>query len=528
MNEPRSSSRSAGVAALLLGLGSAFLFAAISRGVFVYGDDVLMYEVTEAIVERGEVAVTSAAPVRTATHSVEGKDGRRYAKYGIAPSLVAIPLYVSSEALFDRFDLPKTNDDHGNPRTGGRVFGTSLTNALVGGAAVSVACLLAIDLGASAVAALFASLMLGVGTLWAHYSATFLSEPLAGLCLVVSFWALVRFEKKAHTRGETAQLSWLAISGCAAGALVATKAAMLVAIVPLVGWAAGLSWRRGDVRGSTLRSLAWSLPLSAWLAGIGFYNWSRFGGAFATGYGKEGTNFTTPMLEGLSGLLLSPTKGIVWYSPILVFSLFGLFMALRPASRRAGVMALAISLLVLLVFGKYYQWYGGGAWGPRFLVPLLPLWMAFAALAFDRASTWRASARVAVAVVAIASLAATLAGVLLPFDDDPYFLVDKPREVRRVTWEIGRSPLLAHLEQLPGALAITGAKLATTDDTGSTGTALAASGVPDFAFVRYGSHALLQWTRALLLAAASALVAAAAAAVTAARAQKALLSRPPQ
>ena len=38
--------------------------------------------------------------------------------------------------------------------------------------------------------------------------------------------------------------------------------------------------------------------------------------------------------------------------------------------------------LWLLLISRYYQWYGGGSWGPRFLVPLLPLWILPAAEIF--------------------------------------------------------------------------------------------------------------------------------------------------
>src|SRR5690349_5899998 len=47
--------------AALLFLGFSLLYVAISRGVFLYGDDILMFQVTEGLVERGDPAVTSPA-----------------------------------------------------------------------------------------------------------------------------------------------------------------------------------------------------------------------------------------------------------------------------------------------------------------------------------------------------------------------------------------------------------------------------------------------------------------------------------
>ncbi len=42
----------------------------------------------------------------------------------------------------------------------------------------------------------------------------------------------------------------------------------------------------------------------------------------------------------------------------------------------------ASSAAWLLLISRYYQWFGGGSWGPRFLVPLLPLWILPAAEVF--------------------------------------------------------------------------------------------------------------------------------------------------
>jgi hypothetical protein len=47
---------------------------------------------------------------------------------------------------------------------------------------------------------------------------------------------------------------------------------------------------------------------------MAFYNQVRFGNPFETGYGEEAGAFTTPLLLGLYGLLLSPGKGLFEYA----------------------------------------------------------------------------------------------------------------------------------------------------------------------------------------------------------------------
>ena len=73
--------------ALLLFVGTSCLFAAISRGVFLYGDDILMFEVTESIVRRGDVTVIAPYDVADIAKGTPGHDGRNFAKYGIGLGL---------------------------------------------------------------------------------------------------------------------------------------------------------------------------------------------------------------------------------------------------------------------------------------------------------------------------------------------------------------------------------------------------------------------------------------------------------
>ncbi len=280
-----------GRVAMLVGLAFAAFYAGTSRGVFVFGDDILMYQVTAAIWERGEVAVTSESSRRDIAHAVRGSDGRRYAKYGLGPSLVALPFYGASHRLFDRCELLQTADGFGNLRTGATVFGTGLANAAIGGATVAGTFLLAVELGYPLLVALATAFCLGAATLLPHYASTFLSEPLSALCLAVGVLGLLKAKGKGSVKGVVAERGWLATSGFAAGLVVATKVAHVVVVWPLLAWAAVLGWRRARLRGVVVHTLYWSSFFSVWLAAIAAYNWSRFGSVFATCYGRDAVNF---------------------------------------------------------------------------------------------------------------------------------------------------------------------------------------------------------------------------------------------
>ena len=527
--------------ALLVGLAFSALYAATARGFFLYGDDVLMFQVTEAIVERGEVSVTSPArkgrardaalaPSASArahhvARSIRSRDGGRFAKYGIGQSLAAIPFYAASRPLFDRLELPETRDPYGNLRTGAAIFGTGLANAVIGGATVAILFLLLVELGFSTFAAFVTSLALGLGTLWAHYSSTFLSEPLAGLCLVVAVFGLATYEKEARTRGDSrGRPGWLAMSGFACGLAVATKVALAAIVWPFALWAWWLGWRNSRWRYAFVTTLYWSSSFSVWVGIVATYNWARFGSVFESGYGREAGKFSTPLVEGFGGLLFSPVKGALWYCPVLLLSIAGaLAFWRRNRSLSLAIGVASVSHLVLMA--KYYQWYGGDCWGPRFLVPLLPLWLLPAAEVLSRWRRLRFAAKAAIATVIAASLATTLAGVLVPFDSFGERVTSSRAEMGRAAWSFRESPLAQHLALVPSSAAMTAKKLLGREGIITESGEFPGLKVPDFAFVRYGSHALLNWTRGALLLCALALASAAA---ILARAQKASVSRPPQ
>jgi len=81
--------------------------------------------------------------------------------------------------------------------------------------------------------------------------------------------------------------------------------------------------------------------------------------------------------SGMAGLLISPARGLLVFTPFLVFVPVGLMQRLRTPGSRG--LAIALSLAVIVQFLLYSQadWRGGVSWGPRWLTDLLPIlvWM---------------------------------------------------------------------------------------------------------------------------------------------------------
>lgn len=113
----------------------------------------------------------------------------------------------------------------------------------------------------------------------------------------------------------------------------------------------------------------------------GAANFALSGSLLETGYGAEVFLFTTPLGDGLFGLLLSPGRSVFLYAPVTAVGLLGLSRVPRPAA----VLCAGVPLLQLVVFAQWCSWEGGDAWGPRHLLPVLPLLIAPAVLVGTRA-----------------------------------------------------------------------------------------------------------------------------------------------
>jgi hypothetical protein len=104
-------------------------------------------------------------------------------------------------------------------------------------------------------------------------------------------------------------------------------------------------------------------------------NYVRFGNIFNFGYGGEGKRFyLVGIKRHIIPLLFSLQKGIFIYNPILLLSFLGYFTFIKFFKKEA-LLFLAIIIVNLCVTAMWHSWWGGLCWGPRFLVPTIPLWL---------------------------------------------------------------------------------------------------------------------------------------------------------
>ena len=122
----------------------------------------------------------------------------------------------------------------------------------------------------------------------------------------------------------------------------------------------------------------------------------------------------TPLLVGAAGLMISPSRGLLVFSPFMVFAIAGLVVLWRDR-RYAALWPLAAAMLVLLgVAFKWFDWWGGWCYGPRPIVDTMPFFVLMLIPVVDRIC--RKKAVLAVFLVLLAWSAAMQVLGVLAFD----------------------------------------------------------------------------------------------------------------
>jgi hypothetical protein len=90
---------------------------------------------------------------------------------------------------------------------------------------------------------------------------------------------------------------------------------------------------------------------------------------------RSGYGINLPQPEAIWGLLFSTYRGMFFYAPALTIVAFAYLLTKGPRIfREAFSTPLGIlSLCYLLLISSYFMWWGGWAYGPRHLIPVVML-----------------------------------------------------------------------------------------------------------------------------------------------------------
>lgn len=379
---------------------------------------------------------------------VWGGDGHLYTKKAPGISFLVVPLIWLGQTL------PGLNAVHVG----------LLINAIVTALTAGLLLLWLTDLGFSRRIATLTALVYGLGTIAWVYARMFWESSLLALFFLIAIWAAYR-GRATGLLSPARRLAWVLLAGAAGAVGLTLRFEAAVALI-LVG--CYLLWeelrRPGNAvtfNGTGLpftKRFAASLPVLVIYAlpalvvalGLVWFNLARFGSLTETGYSRE-LLFRAPWV-GSFGLLFSPGRGLFIFSPIMLL----LFLGLRPAWRRLPRayfwLVAAICLFYWLFYGSWFAWGGAWGWGPRFLLPILPLLMLFVAEPLTWAGRqvgWRAwLAWSASGGLMLLSMGANVLGVAVDFNE--HFLRLGRNDDFVFNWAV--MPLLGHWQILQEGL----------------------------------------------------------------------------
>jgi hypothetical protein len=328
------------------------LYLLTMNGYIVCTDGESMYQVTKSLVERYEFSIEPGL-----IRSVQGKygnDGKFYALYGIGQSLLAAPFYLA--AKFASFCISPASQEFYTR------FSVSLLNVVITALWCTLIFNFALLFNFKKRTAVILSLIFGLATIAWPYSKYFFSEPAIGFFLTLSLFLLIKF-----CYLKKSKLLLLSSASLAAASLI--KLSVLV-VAPACIIYVILKTQQIKFRQLHTFIFLYFMPILAALIIVVIYNFFRFNSPLETGYRNlfDGKVF----LLGIYGLLFSPGKSIFIYSPALI--LFFVSARRFMNTHRAEFYLFVLTFLSFLTLHAFWgAWDGGLCWGPRYLLPVIPL-----------------------------------------------------------------------------------------------------------------------------------------------------------
>jgi|GEM_PF-3329738 len=329
-------------------LGLIFYFSIIALGHLTHGtmDAVQRIHMTESIVLKQSVVTDEFGPI----------------KYGPLQSIIMVPPYVAGYTLGKMIGY---NSDEA------RTVGYRFCAFTITPIAVVLICLIylkllmtfKLDLKIS----LLSTFLLFFGTLLLPYSKLMFTEPVNALFFIL----IIFFIEKYLNEYKTNQLILIFIF---AGCLTLNNlifAAQFLFVLGFLGYLCYKQNRLGEIwKQIGIAGLIFIIVSAIWFS----YNFLRYGSWVDAGY--QGEWFLHSVFYGLYGFLFSIGRGLIFYSPLTVLSLLTflfVYPKLNDLFKKLLFFSVFSFVFYLLLYSKWHSFEGGWCWGPRFLIPFIPI-----------------------------------------------------------------------------------------------------------------------------------------------------------
>lgn len=280
------------------------------------------------------------------------KTGHYYSYYTAPASLTPLPLMVVGRAI-----------------AGARVatdrFCFSLLSAFAGACILPLLLAFFKRLGFGLKTALGWSMVFALATLWWPGSETVFDQCQHGVAML----AMTLISYDVAKRGNMG----MAVVAGLLGGLLFNYRTPYIALLPTIPVYWYFESKQGEGKAKFAgQAASFILGVAIGLAGYAFYNWVRFGSVSMPKF-ENGVSMVGNPVSGFLTLAVSPGKGFLWFSPPLILAIVG-FKAFFKAER--GLAGLVAAISILHVGEMSFLTFAGGdwCWGPRYLIPVMPLW----------------------------------------------------------------------------------------------------------------------------------------------------------
>ena len=359
-------------------------YLATASGSLSTQDAVAVYYQTRSIAERGAIDV----PREISGDLWLGVDGRYHLPFGIGQAVYNVPFYLVGKLAIRL--------------TGLRVGGSeepvlkacvALGNTVAAAFCAAMVFLFAWRVSGSTRASLTGAALFAFGSPMWPYGKFGFNAAVTSAMLVAGIYGLYV--------GKVSRLVGPCVWGAfALACAVLTRHEMLLAGLVCLAWLVAADPSRSRIRRAQTAAVGGILAAAvlAWM----WFNAVRFGSPFDAGHAPSFGAM------GLVGLLTSPAASVFLYAPLTVAGLAGLFRLLRDR-HPAGSLLGSVVLTLFVFYALLDDWIGTRSYGPRYLVPLLPL--LFVAMSVG---PWSSAARTGRRRMAWLAVAALSVAVQLP------------------------------------------------------------------------------------------------------------------
>jgi hypothetical protein len=201
---------------------------------------------------------------------------------------------------------------------------------------------------------------------WMTSSQGLWQHGISNLALIIIIFCLL----KANRATDQYQQIWLLLAGLVCGFLPGIRPTSALYAITAILYSI-FTYRFKAI--FFLCGLITAIPSFVW----NLYYFGNLTGGYSNLFSASPYIFTlNNFINASLGTLISPSRGLIIFSPVVLYSLFGAYQVFKLRSHRdeklIGCMSIA-GILLLLTYCFYRVWWAGHSYGPRFMTDIMPI-----------------------------------------------------------------------------------------------------------------------------------------------------------